>query len=108
MTVNEFAILRAERVRLMEQYRDAIAKDASAVKFSLLPANLREATPADISLGNVIWYKDLQDDLGGQNFAIVDKVLDITSRYYAFEYEGKQLGLNGAFVDTEEWLAYER
>jgi hypothetical protein len=57
---------------------------------------LRPATPADIKLGQIIWYKDGDE---GSFWMDVDEVRNPQDLYKAFySTEGSSYGLAGAFV----------
>lgn len=60
---------------------------------------LRPATPDDIKLGNIIWYKDGDD---GPFWMDVDEVISPNDPWKAFySTEGSSYGLDGAFVEVE-------
>jgi len=70
------------------------------------PKNLRKATSKDIVEGALIWYPGYDDNYPEPHWAIVQEVLNPTSDYKAYIFDGCRIGLEGAYVEnTKKKLA---
>ncbi len=83
---------------LLEPMRKAVVAARRKAEQLPIPANARPATPADIKVGQVVWYSDF--DEGAQTTWVrVDVVICPNSQQKAFVAEdGCRYGLDGALI----------
>lgn len=63
-----------------------------------IPDRLRPATPEDIQVGNIIWYKDGDD---GPFWQLIEEVRNPSDDWKAYTgHDGCRYGLDGAFVEV--------
>lgn len=64
-----------------------------------IPDNLRPATPEDITMGNILWYKDGDE---GAFWTFIVEVINPSRLFKAYtDYNGCRYGLDGAFVEVK-------
>ena len=71
---------------------------------ALFPLNVRRATPGDIKVGNIIWYKpgELPQPVPEPKWRIVERILHDDEDYPGFDYvahDSTPQGLRGAYIE---------
>ena len=91
-------------LRATDRFKKAQKDMASSLRnaeLQLIPPDdlLRPAEPADITIGQILWYKDGDD---GPFWTQIDSILWPESQFKAYEaHDGCRYGLDGAFIEIQ-------
>lgn len=98
MTPREYVEYRDRLQKCIDSLEEDISKAYDEAASCPLPERLRRATPADITIGNVIWYSD--NDPGSAYWCVVEEVLFPDDDWKAYTWLGARYGLHNAYVEV--------
>jgi len=99
MTPKFFLKLRKRQQFIIDICNTTIASGYELAKECPLPQRLRQATPEDITVGQILWY----DDKYWTGWKAVEEVLHPSDRWKAYVAEdGCRYGLDGAMIELDK------